>query len=129
MSKEMTKEDAIKFFRKSVAEDEGLSEEDAGAKINKSVEIATELLDPLWAIQTIIIKRGKDDFDETVKMTMVVISMLLQPFPIELRKSILYDMILKTLDKNDKSIKVLGEKMEEYKKMNEKRGESDVGVR
>ena len=125
----MTKEDAIKFFRKSVAEDEGLSEEDAGAKINKSVEIATELLDPLWAIQTIIIKRGKDDFDETVKMTMVVISMLLQPFPIELRKSILYDMILKTLDKNDKSIKVLGEKMEEYKKMNEKRGESDVGVR
>lgn len=119
---EMTKEGAIKFFRQFIAEREGLSEEDAGAKINKSVEIATELMDPLWDVQSIIAKRSEQNFDEAVKMTMVVVTMLLQPFPIELRKSVLYDLILKTIDSNEKSMKVLEEKMDKYKKINEKEG-------
>lgn len=117
----MTKEDAIKFFRKFIAEKEGLSEEDAGAKINKSVEEATALVGPLWDLQCVISEKGKDDFDGAVKMIMVVIAALLEPFPVELKKSILYDMILKTIDSNEKSLKTLREKLDIYKKEDEKK--------
>ena len=121
MEEDMTKEDAIKFFRKFIAKREGLSEEDAGAKINKSVEMATELFEPLWAIQTAISKRASISFSEAVKMAMAVITALIYPFPAEVQKSMLMDIVLKDVGNSEKSEKLLREELEKYIGENKKR--------
>lgn len=113
---DMSKEDAIKFFRKFIAEREGLSEEEAGASINKSVGVAIELVDPLWELSTIINSRIQSNYDEAVKITMIAISSLLTSFPIEMRKAILIDLMTKTIDNAEKSAEELGKKMEEYRR-------------
>ena len=112
----MSKENAIKFFRKFIAEKEGLSEEDAGAKIRNSVDISLEIIDPLWDLSTKINNRMKDDYDEAVKITMISISSLLTSFPVEMRKAILIDLMTKKIDKDEKSAEELNKKREEYRR-------------
>ena len=111
---EMTKEDAIKFFRKFVAEKEGLSEEEAGAKINKTIEIAEELEEPLFKLSRSIGNRANKNIEEGIKMTTTAIGMLLQPFSRAARLFIIKTLLME-MEGVDQEMEILGKKIEEYK--------------
>lgn len=110
----MTKEDAIKFFRKFVAEKESLSEEDAGAKINKTIEIAEELDGPLFELSRSIGKRAEKNIEEGIKMTTTAIGMLLQPFR-PVARLLIIKTLLNEMESVDKEFEILSKKIEEYK--------------
>lgn len=89
IDREMTKEEAIGAFRRVIAEQKNITEEEAGADINESVEISLELLDPLYELHSAIAKRSEKSGRDAMKMTMVAIIQLLSSYPPGMRKDIL----------------------------------------
>lgn len=94
---------AIKFFRKLVAEKEGISEEDAGKRINSSVETSLELLKPLYNLNETIRKKAKVSEKEAMTMMASSIAMLLSSLTKD-GKEIILERVKDTIKMEDEYI-------------------------
>ena len=119
MEKEMSKEEAIKFFREFIAEKKGISQEDAGAEINSTIGTTLEILDPLHELARAIIKIGANDNKKGIISLISSIEMLLETVPVKYRDQILLDIIKKS-DKTESIKSKMNEEVEQYLK--KKRG-------
>ena len=119
MEKDMSKEEAIKFFREFIAEKEGLSQEDAGAEINSTIGPALDILDPLHDLAKAITKIGADDPKRGIISLITSIEMLLETIPAKHRDIVLLDIIKKS-DKIGNIKARMNEEVAEYLK--KKRG-------
>lgn len=107
-------EEVIKLFRKEVAEEEGISEEEAGAKINKDVEIALDVMNPLLELHRKIGKRAETNAKEALRITMMAITHLLMPFDVETRRMVLNHIISKIGDMG--TLEEIDDKLKKYLK-------------
>jgi len=109
----MSKDEAITFFRGYIAKRDGISEEEAGRKINKAVDLGLGLLEPITELTKKIKKISEKSTKDGFKMTKTVIAQLLSPIPLKLRKLILIELLLDGGD-DEKMKKEMGFSLDEY---------------
>lgn len=110
----ISKDDAIKFFRKFVSENEGISEEDAGMRINKDVEIGLGISTHIAEIKNIINELENTNPNYALKILVTTINVLLNRYPLKLKKELLC-VIADSLGSTENAVKRFDMKIEEYK--------------
>ena len=110
-----SQEDAIKFFRKFVAEKEGISEEEAGASINTSVQTGLELMEPVSELRGVIAKNGVENPTKGLKILLVIIQSLVSGLPEEAIDWV-FDSIKRNRRKIDQELQDMERKIGEYAK-------------
>jgi len=103
MDGDMSKEEAIKFFRSYIAEKDGISEEEAGKKINKSVDLGLGMLEPLTELTEKIRKIGEKSPRDMFTVMKSTIANLLSNVPLKMRKLVLIELLL--LSDDDEKMK------------------------
>lgn len=110
---DVSRDEAIKFFRKFVAKKEGLSDEEAGRAINKSVEIGLDLLDPLCDLQKKISDLMKKSQRDGIVALMSTIEQLMSDMSVKSKTRILLAITMKVQSESVEKGKESGEKMDD----------------